>query len=649
MIIKVFILSTLLLLISFNISYTQNFIDSGGLLIPQQAGYDVKFYDLDLNIDTENRYISGSLLARCKILNEIDTLVLDLYDTYTIDSILFKKETEAFTNVSFRHSEGRIYIPIPTIISINDQISVKIYYQGYPKLHHIWWTVGFDWSQTPSGKPWIGVHSEQIGADIWWPCKDHPSDEPDSMALHFTVPQPLTCVSNGRFMGSDFNIDGTTTFNWFVSTPINNYSVSLNIAEYSLIEDKYYSTSGDSIPFFFWVIPEDYEKAVNHLPKFLKEFQFLESICGPFPFGMDKHGLAQSFYFSGAMEHQTIIDYKGDFQVQSEWGYDYIHLHELAHEWWGNFVTAKDWSDLWIHEGLATYMQSLYVERLLGNAAYHSHIRKRFRDDYDHPLAPRSSLTALDAFSQVSAYGRGATVLHTLRFHLGDENFFSVLKHWAYIDTSDIDNTKGRLCRLSTTDDMKEIAEMVTGIELDPFFEVFFREGSVPYLQVRRLDNEAEFTWITETNVALDLDVQLSVNGSEQYVEMTVGKGRINVLETDDLVIDPNQWILMAEPILTNIDVKLSENIQKKFHLSQNHPNPFNPLTKISYSIKELSKVSLKVFDISGSEISTLVNKEQPQGNYEIEFDGTNLASGIYFYRLQAADFVETKKMVLMK
>jgi len=622
---------------------------SGGLLIPQQAGYDVKFYDLDLNIDTENQFISGSLLARCKIINEIDTLVFDLFDYYTIDSILFKIETEAFANVSFRHTEGRIYIPIPPIISINDQISVKIYYQGYPKLLHRWWTIGVDWSQTPSGKTWIGVHSEQIGADIWWPCKDHPSDEPDSMALHFTVPQPLTCASNGKFIGSNVNIDGTTTFDWFVSTPINNYCVSMNIAEYSLIEDTYYSTSGDSIPFYFWVIPEDYEKAVNHLPIFLKEFQFLESICGPFPFGMNKHGLAQSFYFSGAMEHQTIIDYNSSFEVDSDWGYDYIHLHELAHEWWGNFVTAKDWSDLWIQEGLATYMQSLYVERLLGKAAYHSHIRKRFRDDHDHPLAPRSPLTALQAFIELDAYGRGATVLHTLRFHLGDENFFSVLKHWAYIDTSDIDNTNGRLCRLSTTDDMKEIAEMVTGIELDLFFEVFFREASVPYLDVRRLENEVEFTWITETNVPLDLDVQVSVNGSEQYVEMTSGQGRITVSETDELVIDPNKWILMAEPIVTNIDVELSENIQNKFQLSQNYPNPFNPLTKISYSIKELSQVSLMVLDLLGSEVATLVNREQPQGNYEIEFDGTDLTSGIYFYRLRAGDFVETKKMILLK
>ena len=223
--------------------------------------------------------------------------------------------------------------------------------------------MGFVWDTTPSGKPWIGVACEDDGADIWWPCKDHPSDEPDSMRMKFTVPNPLTCVSNGRFIDSTDNGDNTSTFEWFISTPINNYNVTIYAAEFSLIEDTYQSVSGEEIPFYFWVLPEYYNTAVNYMDVFLNEFNFLESICGPFPFGTDKHGWAHAPYWG--MEHQTIIAYGHNFTTNS-WGLDYIHYHELAHEWWGNLISAKDWADIWIHEGLATYTEALYVEHLSG-------------------------------------------------------------------------------------------------------------------------------------------------------------------------------------------------------------------------------------------------------------------------------------------
>ena len=202
------------------------------------------------------------------------------------------------------------------------------------------------------------------------------------------------------------------------------------------------------------------------------------------PFATDKHGWAHAPYWG--MEHQTIIAYGHNFTTNS-WGLDYIHYHELAHEWWGNLITAKDWSDVWIHEGMATYTEALYVEHLSGIEAYHDYIDIKMPPDYhSYPLAPDEPMTAGDAFNYLDSYYRGASAIHTLRYHLGDSTFFDLFKRWAYPDTNDYDNTNGRQCRILSTDDMKNEAELITGKELDPFFNVFFREASYPKLNIVR-------------------------------------------------------------------------------------------------------------------------------------------------------------------
>jgi hypothetical protein len=248
--------------------------------------------------------------------------------------------------------------------------------------------------------------------------------------------------------------------------------------------------------------------------------------------------------------------------------------------------------------------------------------------------------------------------MHTLRYHLGDVTFFNLLERWAYPDSSDYNNTNGRLCRILTTDDMKDQAEEVTGIELDPFFEVFFREISYPHLHVSREVNEVTFKWETESNVLLDVDIPIRVNGIDQVVEMTDGQGSAVISINDNLVIDPKQWILMADPVIVtsiNGDVtKITDYV-----LEQNHPNPFNPNTTIKYQIPELSFTTLKVYDVLGNEVATLINEEKPAGIYEVEFSAKGgstlsgneyaLPSGIYFYRLESSSFSQTKKLILLK
>jgi len=642
---KIFRLSFLLALLTL-IPINEIFADSGGPLKPLQAAYNVNYYNLDLTIDHVAQTIGGSLLCRVEIIDPIDTLLLDLDDPFTIDSILFRKNGGSFSITTFTHTDEKIYIDIPESVIAGDMVSVQVFYNGAPRIaSNPPWGVGIVWEETSTGDPWIGMTCEDEGADIWWPCKDHPTDEPDSMNMSFTVADPLMCISNGQYLGSVANGNGTSTYNWFISTPINNYNVSIYAAEYMLIEDNYMSSIGDSIPFRFWVLPESYNTAVNHLNVFLQEFDFLESICGPFPFGADKHGWAHSSYWG--MEHQTIIAYGHNFSTNN-WGLDYIHYHELAHEWWGNLITAKDWADVWIHEGMATYTEALYVEHLSGMNTYHAYMdNMRPNNSHSQPLAPYGNLTASQGFS-LNPYSRGASVMHTLRYHLGDELFFELFVRWAYPDSTDFDNTNGRQCRILSTDDMKEQAEEVTGIELDPFWDVFFREASYPDLNVVRGYDETTFTWDTENNVLLDVDIPIRVNGVDQIVEMTDGYGVAAILPDDILVIDPKKWILMAQPsIITSIEDGISS--EQDHWLEQNYPNPFSHSTTIEYSITEPQFVTLKVFDIYGNLIANLVNEEQGSGKHEVIFDGSKLSNGTYFYRLQADDYVQTRRLVLIK
>ncbi|NPD85339.1 M1 family metallopeptidase [Lentimicrobium sp. L6] len=454
-----------------------SFADSGGPLKPEQAAYDVTYYYLDLSIDPETQTINGSLLCQVTIINPIDVLLLDLDDVFLVTNVDISINNSDFQQTSYSHENELLEINIPEDVDTDDMISCKIYYNGAPRISQgPPWDAGFVWDTTSDGQHWLAVVCQFQGGDIWWPCKDHPSDEPDSMHISLRVPNPLVCVSNGQYLGFVDNGDNTSSYNWFVSVPINNYNVTFYAADFLLIEDEYESTIGNEIPFRFWVLPEDYETAVNYMDVFQQEFDFLEEIYGPLPFGTDKQGWAHAPYLG--MEHQSIIAYGHDFTTNS-WGYDYIHLHELAHEWWGNLLTAKNWADIWIHEGIATYTEALYVEYLSGMETYFNFMRLHYPGPQMNPLAPYEDMTASDAFDLLEPYNRGACTMHALRYHLGDEQFFEVLKRWAYLDPDDFGNEDGRQCRLVDTEDLKIQAELVTGVDLAPFWSVFLEKLAI--------------------------------------------------------------------------------------------------------------------------------------------------------------------------
>jgi aminopeptidase N len=390
------------------------------------------------------------------------------------------------------------------------------------------------------------------GADLLFPCKDHPSDKPSQTAVHVTVPQPLTAVSVGKLQGSTKNADGTVTWNWLMTNPVANYSIVFDAAPYKVIEDKYKSVSGDTIPMFFYVLPEDFDKGPRLVSELKKYNAFYEKYLGPYPFRSQKMAMVETPHLG--MEHSTHIAYGNQFRYNAD-GTDWLLLHEFGHEWWANLVTASDWRDFWLHEGFQSYMDTLYTEELKGKDAYLEAMKNRAKNTLNlQPVAPREPMIASHVYmlapdyvkSNGDIYGKGALILHTLRYLLGDEAFFKALRHMAYPTKEMETYTDGRQERLVNTDDFLTIAEQDSGKKLDWFFELYLRQPKLPKLVSEVSGNTLALHWETPNNLPFPMPVDVEINGKTQRVEMPDGKATLSFAGSGP-VIDPKGWVLKAQ------------------------------------------------------------------------------------------------------
>lgn len=623
--------------------HLQKVADSGGPLIREQAAYDVKFYRLAFTIDTTAHAITGKALVRALAVDTLSTMVLDLNSTMTVKSVVWKVQRQLGASLQFTRPAGRIWISLPYVVQKNDTISLEVSYHGTPKVSaNPPWDDGFVWKRSKTGEVWAGVACEEEGADVWWPCKDHPSDEPDSVDLYFTVPASLTCVSNGRLLGvTDAGV--TKTFHWYVSEPINNYCVTFYLGPYVKIPIPYQSVTGQMIPSEYWFLPENVDSAKKYSTTFLKDLRFFEETCGPFPFRGEKYGLADAPYWG--MEHQTIVAYGNNFKLNS-YGFDYIHLHELAHEWWGNLVTAKDWSDVWIHEGFATYMEALFVEKMSGIARYKTYMAGMKGPIQNRaPVAPANPTTAAVMFASNDVYYKGAWILHTLRYHLGDQVFFALLRKFAYPDPAMESVTDGRQCWLASTDDYLRIAEQVTATRLDWFFDVYLRQPVLPRLQYSKQDTILKLKWVTPNNLPFYLPVVVQVGTDKFRVDMRSGTGIISVPPGSSYQIDPDAWILMGVPQLVYVNDRV---LPEKFDCSI-YPNPFNPSTTLRLSVPNRMRIRGEVISMSGQRIAEVFDSWFEAGFHTVQVNLASQSSGVYFVVVHGENATLTSKIVLVK
>jgi len=518
--------------------YVKNqMLDSGGKLPPAMAAYDIRHFDLAVEVFPDDKRIEGRNTITVETLDDLSRFEINLGNRLEVESV-----TADGVACTFDHRDGVIAAELPTGWAAGERHDVSIAYGGNPKIAlKPPWIDGFVWSETPTREPWIGVTGQGDGGDNWWPCKDHPSDEPDEgMDITLTVPAGLIGLSNGRFLGETDNGNGTVTSRWRVSYPINNYLVTVNIAPYVPIEERYRGVDGNlDMPLVFWSLPLSEVHARRMWPQMPQILEVLGRRFGEYPFFADKFAVAHAPYYG--MEHQTLVAY-GALFTDNDYGFDELLLHEVAHEWWGNKITVSDWADFWIHEGFATYAEALYVDDTLGEARYLDYMRRiRQRVRNRKPIVNGTDLTSAQAYTG-DIYMKGAWVLHTLRWLLGDEDFFTVI--WRFVDGDNPD-----ACRFVSTEDLEALVGEVSGRDLGWFWERYLHRAKEPRWRVkRRPEGDRERVEIRWDDSDFELPLPVVAGGEERRLEMPGGRASFLVERGTTVEIDPDGRVL-AKPL----------------------------------------------------------------------------------------------------
>jgi len=450
---------------------TQDSIRGG--LSPERTCYDVTHYHLDVAFNFEDRSIAGSNTMRFELLKDSPILQVDLFETMEMDSIIWEGQNLAFT----RKFNG-VFIDISDLQSGKTH-ELNMFYNGTPRIaRQPPWDGGFIWSEDGFGNPWVAVACEGLGASVWWPNKDHLSDEPDSMKMSFTVPSQLSCVSNGQMVSVDTLNADQTTYTWKVSYPINNYNVTFNIGKYVHFSDQYHAQDGDSLDMDFYVLNENLDIAKTHFKQSSDVLEAFEHYFGKFPFWEDGFALVETPYLG--MEHQTAIAYGNKYMrgylggmIPPEMNFDYIILHETGHEYFGNAVSCKDHAEMWIHESFTTYMEALFVEYHLGYEAVERYLSFQARHSNSSPIVGPLNIN-FESWGHSDHYFKGSWVLHTLRHVIGDdEKWFGLLKalyqemKFKTVDTGEIIN----------------FINNYTGQNYDAFFQQYLYNAKIPTLE----------------------------------------------------------------------------------------------------------------------------------------------------------------------
>ncbi|MXV50090.1 M1 family peptidase [Pedobacter sp. HMF7647] len=461
-----------------------------GRLSPLRACYDVNFYHLDVRFDIDNRYISGSNRIKFTAMRDFSKLQFDLFDTLKISKVIYRDK-----EVPYTREANAVFIMLPVSIKKGQQDEFTVFYSGYPTVtQRAPRDGGIVFSKDSLGKPFVATACEGTGASIWWPNKDHLSDEPDSMLISISVPKGLQEVSNGRLRLVTDLKDGYTRFDWFVGNPINNYNVAVNIGDFTHINDSYNGVKG-KLSLDYWPLKYNEVKAKRIFSRNVKTMlQTYEHWFGPYPFYSDGYKLVETPY--PAMEHQSAISYGGFLKGippnelkggNDAEGWDFIIVHESAHEWFGNNITAKDLADAWIHEAFGTYAESLFLETLYGRQAGLQHIyqnRQNIAND-----APVVAPYQVNQMGSGDMYAKGAVVLNMIRCIISDDEkwrgILRGLNEKFYHQTVTYENIVSYLTEKS-------------GVDLAPMFSQYLHYKNLPLLEFVNKDGILNCRWISD-------------------------------------------------------------------------------------------------------------------------------------------------------
>lgn len=521
---------------------------SGAPRAPEQVQTRIDAVVLKLRVDPKRQRIDGDATLTLRTSASLASVVLDLDRYLSISAI--DVDGQALDASRWRNPDGRLRIDLAQPSATDVPFNLRIRYAGAPRVaEHAPWDGGFVWSRTPSGQPWVATAVQGEGCDLFWPCIDHPLNEPASVEQFISVPAPLVAVGNGVDLGMTEQ-NGWRTYHWKTAHP-NTYAIALNIAPYAHLQGEYRSRYGNTIPLHFWHLPERAQGARRLFAEFPRMLDFFEQVIGPYPFGTEKMGVAETPHLG--MEHQTINAYGNEYRLD-EYGFDWLLQHEFAHEWFGNQVTNADWDDMWLHEGYGAYMQPLYSQWLHGDMAYLARLfeqRKTVKNAF--PIV--SGRTQCEHIVYHPEHGpggdiyvKGSLVLHSLRALIGDAAFFAATRRLVY---GTADPKPGAFVpRVASTRDFIADVNTAAGRDLNWFFDVYLYQAALPELVEIRDAEGLTLRWQVPGGKPFPMPVDVRVNGVLQTLDLSSGSARVAATRDDIVIVDPTSKLLRALPHL---------------------------------------------------------------------------------------------------
>ena len=502
-----------------------------GSITPERAWWDLVYYHLDISVKPDEKFIEGSNTITYNVLNSSDRLQVDLQSPLKITKV------EQNGNLLDFESQGNAhFIKLVDKQKKGTIQSLKVYYEGYPKeAVRAPWDGGLSWKRDTNGKHFVATSCQGIGASIWWPNKDHMYDEVDSMLISVNVPKDLVNVSNGRLKKID-EYEDSKTYHWFVSNPINNYGVNINIGDYVSFSEVYNGEKGP-LDMVYYVLRDNIERARTHFKDAPKMMDAFEYWFGPYPFYEDSFKIVEVPYLG--MEHQSSITYGNKYMKgylgrdlsRTGWGlkFDYIIIHEAGHEWFANNITYKDIADMWVHESFTTYSENLFLDYHYGNEAAS-----------DYVIGTRDGIS--NSSPMIGPYGvnkrgsdlytKGANLLHTLRQIAKDDEIWRMILRGLNSEF------------YHQTVDTKQIEEFISskiGFDLTTFFDQYLRDIRIPNLEYSISNGLLTYRW---TNVIdnFTMPLEIEVLGENIWIYPTTKKKSIEI-NSDRIKIDRDYYV----------------------------------------------------------------------------------------------------------
>lgn len=506
-----------------------------GSITKERVWWDLTYYHLQVDVDIANKFLKGKNLVQYKVLDPHKKMQIDLQPPMKITKVVQNGKDLKFTR------DGNAWFIDLKENQKQDEIKqLEISFEGKPKVAvRPPWDGGITWQQDSAGKPFVATSNQGIGASIWWPNKDHPYDEVDSMLISITVPDTLMDVSNGRLRKVEDNNDGTKTWNWFVSNPINSYGVNINIADYAHFSDVYSGEKGE-LDLNYYVLPENLEEAKEQFQQAKMMLEAFEYWFGPYPFYEDGFKLVEVPYLG--MEHQSSVTYGNGYKngylgrdlSGSGWGlkFDFIIIHEAAHEWFANNITNADVADMWLHEGFTNNAENLFVDYHFGTEAAGEYVRGlRLGISNDRPI---QGIYDLDYRGSGDMYNKGGNLLHTIRQIADNDSLWRETLRGL---------NKTFYHQTVKTEQVEEYISQKLGIDLRPVFNQYVRDIRIPVLEYAFRDGSFMYRW---GNVIDDfkMPVDVILNGKEIRLEAEKNWKRMQINSQDEsLIIDPNYYV----------------------------------------------------------------------------------------------------------